>query len=355
MSKQPEMQMAAAQPAPVEGPEMLPDVAAAPAPPVGRNAQPEQKVLHVAVPPKGPAPAPANDLSNVLENQKIEPPAEKVEPITVTADINWNGEHVAVIRRERPPVAPKMETASAASVLTPIPDPVPEPVSRTVSKPSPEKVMEILRKEPFSATAPTPITYVPETPPGTGEKDGKILEGQPVLWRAREGEEIRRVLSQWSQIAGYKFEWQSDRSGMVQKDFSYEGSFEDAVARLMGESGKTSGISAQIAGKDGMELTRNAVLPQPHNYSSGKWHAIRGTDMRNILQLWAREAGVELLWKSDVNFPVKQTVNMTGSFESALQTMLGQYEGDGLRPVGVLHKDPVSPRTYLVIEANRSS
>jgi hypothetical protein len=75
--------------------------------------------------------------------------------------------------------------------------------------------------------------------------------------------------------------------------------------------------------------------------------------MRGVLQLWAREAGVELVWDSAVEFPVKQTLNMQGDFESALEAMLEQYQGDTIRPIGRLHAPPGEGAKFLVIEAAR--
>ncbi len=279
---------------------------------------------------------------SLLQAGTVSPPVEKIEPIRVSADINWNGEHVAIAHRGPEPTVDLPQGMGKTSADKPVP-----PTWGAASeKTTEEKIREILVKQTFTASAGAT---------SSDQKPKMIIADRPVIWNAKAGEDIRTVLSQWAAIAGYDFVWDSGKSGVVQHDFTFEGTFEEAVANLIGQSGKSIGIAAQVKGKDPMELTKAAELPIPHNYQQGKWHAIRGTDMRNIVQLWAHEAGVELVWESDVNFPVKETVNVKGNFESALQSILEQYSGDQVRPVGTLHKDPLSPRTFLVIKTHRPS
>ncbi len=309
--QKPGMQMAVAKPASVTAPELLP--APLPEPPAIET--------------------PATDLEEISEANDIVAPAEKNEPIEITAKINWDGDKVAVVNRE------DLDTSEIA------------PVTKSSRE---DRVMEILRKEPFTVSKKELRKGFSVDVP---DSENLLDETQPVVWRARKGEDIKRVLSQWSQIAGYDFVWQTGSKGNVKKDFLYEGGFEKAVAKLISESGGQDGISAHIEERNAgaYEMAGNEYT-QPASKTSGRqWHAMKGTDMRNTLRLWAREAGVELVWASDVSFQVKEAINVTGNFESALEAILLQFQEDELRPLGTIHNDSRLQKRFLVIQSARAS
>ncbi|NCC21190.1 MAG: hypothetical protein EOM26_01860 [Alphaproteobacteria bacterium] len=320
------------------------------------------------------------------------------EPVTVTASIEWGrpaklkaarsgkerSERELSTETPAAPPSPPMVEGSAAPELPPVgmapeippvlavPPLAPLDQDRTFGFGSSTKARSAV-----DSLAPPPGTVVPAIPsepagspsipkqlsqaePVSGKgitiKEETDLASLPIVWHARDGEELRTVLAQWSEIAGYDFVWEASRSGSVQGNFRFEGSYEDAVAQLLSESGAAAGIRGEIAGADPVQEAidmRPPIAPAPQ-INSG-WQAIRGTDLRTVLQLWAREAGVELLWDSPIDFPVKNTLNARGSFESALESVLEQYSDDPLRPVGRLHNPSGSGKKFLVIEAFKPS
>ncbi len=203
---------------------------------------------------------------------------------------------------------------------------------------------------------PQPLSAPPETQMNPAAVTAPSAQ-MAMTWQAREGEDIRTVLKQWAQIAGYDFVWQADRSGTVRDNVQYEGSFENAVAQLLSESGKASGIRGEIddPAKGDFEFASDKRQAMATPMRPSTWHAIRGTDMRNVLQLWSREAGVRLLWDSSVDFPIKKTVSMKGDFQTALESLLAQYNGESIRPVGRLHQAARGAEPVLVIEMQRAS
>lgn len=80
-----------------------------------------------------------------------------------------------------------------------------------------------------------------------------------------------------------------------------------------------------------------------------RWRAMRGGDLRNILQVWAEYADAELQWNAEDDFAVKKSLSIQGTFEEALSAVLSQYSSDPKGPSGRLHRADGS-RTVIVIE-----
>jgi len=72
-----------------------------------------------------------------------------------------------------------------------------------------------------------------------------------------------------------------------------------------------------------------------------------------LLKNWSKRAGVELHWQANQSFAVRQTVANGGTYESALEAILGQYMNDSVRPIAQLNNDPVSGRRILIIQSSR--
>lgn len=209
-----------------------------------------------------------------------------------------------------------------------------------------------------------------------GTSRGGVRAG---VWEAKAGDDIRGTLERWSNRAGVDVQWQADRGGSVVSDVRVKGTFENAVQTLMAQNATVLGIEANIQGNEfgrasvgaPQPLTRSRIsrpLDQPARgvslqntpaASSGaglgnaKWHAPAGSNLQQVLKIWSREAGVDLLWHADQGFTVKRAVNANGSYESALQSLLGQFAQDGLRPAAQLNNDPVSGQRILFIESSR--
>ena len=80
-----------------------------------------------------------------------------------------------------------------------------------------------------------------------------------------------------------------------------------------------------------------------------QWRAVAGANAKQVLDFWSRDAGVEVIWNAQDNYGVIETVDMEGTFEEAVATLLGQYKRNYIRPVGSLHVDPTSGDKTLVV------
>ena len=84
-----------------------------------------------------------------------------------------------------------------------------------------------------------------------------------------------------------------------------------------------------------------------------RWRVMKGANLRGILDVWAKSAQAQLVWQSDQDFSVMQSVAQQDTFEGIVQTLLAQYPDGQPRPVGKIHIDPATGQKTLVIEADK--
>lgn len=171
----------------------------------------------------------------------------------------------------------------------------------------------------------------------------KSTEGSS-QWEARVGEDIKTVLGRWSQKAGYDLQWDAAQSGSVVQDVSLNGSFEQAVQQLLAENAAANGLSGKF------DSAGSSVASAPRS----QWNAPAGANIQTVLNQWAQSAGVRIVWQSYASIPVKNAVAMDGSFESAVQSLLDQYQSSAERPVGQLNTDPTTGQRTLLMDVDRS-
>lgn len=185
-----------------------------------------------------------------------------------------------------------------------------------------------------------------------------------MFWEAKAGDDLRMTLERWSARAGVNVAWQSDRGGKVVNDLRVSGSFEDAVQNLMAQNAAAMGLEANLMG--GQSAVASPSSPQQLAPSriggssqgmvgrgSVKWNAPAGSSLQQVLSIWSKQVGVELLWEANQGFAVKRSVNTNGSYESALQLLLDQFSNDSPRPAVQLNNDPVSGRRVLLVQSTR--
>ena len=83
--------------------------------------------------------------------------------------------------------------------------------------------------------------------------------------------------------------------------------------------------------------------------SSVPFRALEGSNIYQVLDAWAKDENVELLWDSDNSFAVLETFETEAPFEAAVRDLLDQYRDNHVRPVATLHVDPTSQQKTLVV------
>lgn len=84
-----------------------------------------------------------------------------------------------------------------------------------------------------------------------------------------------------------------------------------------------------------------------------RWRAIKGTNLHEVLDVWARNASVRLIWKTEREFSVDESISFQGTFEDAARSILEQYGDDYVRPVGRIFIEPALRQKVLLVELNK--
>lgn len=84
------------------------------------------------------------------------------------------------------------------------------------------------------------------------------------------------------------------------------------------------------------------------------WQALQGLSLRDTLLGWSQREGVDLIWDSESDFSVLDTISIDTNYETAVSEVLEQYSTAKNRPFGRLHVDPdTGARVLLVQDQNR--
>jgi hypothetical protein len=209
-----------------------------------------------------------------------------------------------------------------------------------------------------AATKPMTIAQVtPRSPSDYAAREPRISRATDVgsEWEARAGEDIRTVLGRWADRAGYDLQWDAAQNGKVAQDVALNGGFEDAVRQLLAENAAATGLTSRIDISTGSlnSATETSVYPR-RNAPAAQWSAPAGANIQTVLNEWGRNAGVTIVWQSYASMPVKSPLALNGSFESAVQSLLDQFQENSERPVGQLNTDPVTGQRTLLIDIDRS-
>lgn len=89
-------------------------------------------------------------------------------------------------------------------------------------------------------------------------------------------------------------------------------------------------------------------------YMMDFWSAEQGASLRDVLQNWSRNAGVELRWTAASDYQLPAPVRLQGSYTDALSQVLSAYDETGPRPLGRLHPNLPAGPSVLIIEASNS-
>lgn len=80
------------------------------------------------------------------------------------------------------------------------------------------------------------------------------------------------------------------------------------------------------------------------------WVAPRASTLRQVLTDWSREAGVQLQWSAQYDYPLMSDVQFEGNFEEAVENILAGLVDAQPRPVARLHPNEPSGPAILVVE-----
>lgn len=80
-----------------------------------------------------------------------------------------------------------------------------------------------------------------------------------------------------------------------------------------------------------------------------RWRALRGANLQNTFDVWASAVGVKLVWATDHDYAVLQSIVIEGSFDQAAMALLEQFGDTRPRPVGRVYREPGSNQLVLVV------
>lgn len=80
------------------------------------------------------------------------------------------------------------------------------------------------------------------------------------------------------------------------------------------------------------------------------WRALKGSNLRQVLDIWTRNTGAQFIWAADQEFVVQKSISLQGSLESAVRTLLAQYDGQNPRPQARIEQQPGAGGKVLVVE-----
>ncbi|MCB9991278.1 MAG: TcpQ domain-containing protein [Rhodospirillales bacterium] len=81
-----------------------------------------------------------------------------------------------------------------------------------------------------------------------------------------------------------------------------------------------------------------------------RWRAIRGSNLREVLDVWSASAHVRLVWQADREYSVLESFSIEGSFEKVVASLLEQYNAEDVRPLARIYADPDNGQKVLVVE-----
>ncbi len=208
----------------------------------------------------------------------------------------------------------------------------------------------------------------------------KVVES----WRARKGENVRDVLRRWSERESIDLMWASPDAPDLKSEFSYVGNFQDAVNTLLKQNGmeelhsqfRSEGLSPVMM-EPASTITTNLPVPQQEssveqpsttnalssifkpgdnkgNAPETRWFALSGAPLSEVLNVWAEDAGVSVVWQAEKNYALLESVSQVGTFEDAVFQALSQYNDQPIRPVGEMYTDEQGHKV-LVIKSDTSS
>jgi len=99
-------------------------------------------------------------------------------------------------------------------------------------------------------------------------------------------------------------------------------------------------------------VSHNEVLASSNG---GGWSVQRGETLRKVLTEWCQQAGIELQWLAEYDYPVEASAHFNGEFEEALRGLLAGFEAARPQPIAELHTNSRAGQSVLVVQARGNS
>ena len=199
------------------------------------------------------------------------------------------------------------------------------------------------------------------------EVSGKSGDDKPLAeWVASKGQKVSMVLGEWGAKEGVNVAVQLDNNPVILEDFAFDGSFSDAVNKLINDNMEWvgtrptavlksgQGVETQLTGYKDEGRTKN-VRSGKGPYDDYRWRALEGTNLRKVLQQWAKRENVGFLWQADQTFLIRESIKSTTEFPDAVASLLAQYEDQSIRPVAQLNTDPKTGEVSLIVKVLKSA
>lgn len=80
-----------------------------------------------------------------------------------------------------------------------------------------------------------------------------------------------------------------------------------------------------------------------------RWRALKGASLKEVLVVWAEDAGVKLNWKAHRQYAVQDSISLKVPFDQAIVYTLDQFDARSMRPMGHLYVSPDSREAILTV------
>lgn len=97
------------------------------------------------------------------------------------------------------------------------------------------------------------------------------------------------------------------------------------------------------------------TVPYTQDNAISSWTANKGDTLQSVLEDWCNRANVELSWQAEYDYPLQASVSLSGSFESAVRTLLAGFQEASPQPTGYLYNNQVAGQTVLVVQVRGNS
>lgn len=226
----------------------------------------------------------------------------------------------------------------AGAVPATAPAPVSAPSPKHVQNPSPRQNPLLAQNQNADLLTPLPGEVEEAQAPAPAPKHPRI---DPALFnlsqKAEQAQQAAKALS------GQKTPNDAGDTGTPQTSQTAGHSTVVNVARTWSDPTIRRADPSDIMGRSvASALQGDAARPM-------RWRALRGANLQNTFEVWANAVGVKLVWTTDQDYAVRQSIVIEGPFDQAAMALLEQFGDTRPRPVGRVYREPGSNQLVLVV------